>query len=431
MTPPLSLAGGEATIQRSESAPFAVSERTAFQQYPAMSDHGVSCFSGEIISADDKPVINLPNRPGLKRKKDDCGYWVRKLKSGDHEKDIYHNCGSLQCEVCAPGEMVDKARLIKQRFDHYEQAKCKENAVLIPGEARHVVSRQFIFTIAPSHQEELIARTLRDCGSWDNEYYHSLVIAEYNKAIKVSGLIGGVSFYHDARVKHATTGCTGSRGKHLIKIDAKIAGNMKEDDPSRMLYEHIRKQENWQDYYYLSTHFHALAFGKIIDVEEFEKLVPGWTYHNKGPVHDPGGFAMYSISHMPLMKSCKSITWFGRLSPAVLGKTELRTHEQVQVHPKTKLPWIVVESSHPEEVGMTWMVKVTDYLVYFRPDHKYDHCWYGNVKYPTVKIGEYDHCWYGNVSYPWTPPYKPDDDLPSEPVGFGCLGLWHERYMRE
>ena len=41
------------------------------------------------------------------------------------------------------------------------------------------------------------------------------------------------------------------------------------------------KQENWSDYVYFSPHVHALVYGKLIHVLDFERLT-GWQYHKHG-----------------------------------------------------------------------------------------------------------------------------------------------------
>jgi hypothetical protein len=41
------------------------------------------------------------------------------------------------------------------------------------------------------------------------------------------------------------------------------------------------KQENWYDYVYFSPHVHALVYGKLIHVFDFERLT-GWQYHKHG-----------------------------------------------------------------------------------------------------------------------------------------------------
>lgn len=336
-------------------------------------DHVVSCYSREIFSGEryETPVTS---KPGNGFRKPDCGAWVRKLKSGDDVRDIFHNCGNLGCPVCMPGTITDKARDIESRFEHYEQAKTRENAVLITGEARHVKPRQFIFTISPSHQAELEAAVKRTIpGKWGPDHhavFMDLIREEYSRGLKLSGLVGGVSVYHDARVQHPDTGSRQARGKHLVLMEAKCAGNMKDEDPAWKIYDHIRKQKDWERYYYFSPHFHAIAFGKAIDAAEFEELMPGWTYHNKGTVSNPGGLARYLMSHMAMIPDRKAISWFGRLSSKCLGREELRTYEREEVHPETGLPWIIIDSTIPGEVGGTYRVTVTEYRGFFRTDHK-------------------------------------------------------------
>jgi hypothetical protein len=329
----------------------------------------VSCYSGEIFS-DVTDQVRPSQKPGRGFKKPDCGKWIRKIKSGEEIKDIFHNCDNLNCPVCMPGAITKKARNIQERFELYEQAKVAENAVLIPGEKRGSVSRHFAFTISPEHQAELVAMVRRTSGRWNEGLFYRLFREEYHQAIKISGLVGGLSVYHDARVRHPDTGNTGKRAKHLIVLEAKLAGNMKDEDPAWKIYDHIRKQKRPWDYYYFSPHFHAIAFGKIIGVEEFEKAMPGWTYHNKGNVETPGGLVRYLLSHMAMLVDKKAVSWFGRLSSKCLGKVELRTYEKEEVHPVTGKPWIIIESVIPEEVGSVCLITVTEYRSFFRTAQK-------------------------------------------------------------
>ena len=330
----------------------------------------VSCYSGEIFSG----VNTLPDVsivPGIGFQKSDCGSWVRKLKSGEDFKDVFHNCGRLGCPVCMPGELTDKGRDVETRFKLYEDAKSAENAVLIPGERRNIDPRHIVFSMSPDHTAELIAKVRVSLpGPWGPKHagaFMDIYREEEDLAIKISGLIAGLKVYHEARVQHPFTKSTGARAKHLIGMEAKIAGDMKDEDASWKLYDHIRQQKNWMQYYYLSPHTHVAGHGLLIDAEEFERLMPGWKYHNKGYAKNPGGLARYLMSHMAMVEGHKSVSWFGRMSSASLGKIALgAAYQQVQVHPVTKIPWIIWESIEPDEIGMTWSIEVTDYIGFFR-----------------------------------------------------------------
>jgi len=325
----------------------------------------VSCYSREIFFGELK-ALPVSAKPGGGFKKPECGRWVRKLRSGNQVRDIYHNCGALSCPVCMPGVITEKGRDVQSRFDLYEQAKIVENAVLVPGERRGVTPRQFIFTISPAHQAELVARVWRKAGRWDDGLFLEYVREEFNQGLKISGLIGGFSVYHDARVRHPDTGTTGSRAKHLIIMEAKSTGFLKDEDPAWKMYDYIRTREKPWEYYYFSPHFHVIAFGKAIDASEFERLLPGWTYHNKGPAKNPGGLARYLISHMAIIDDKKACSWFGRLSSKTLGKTELRTYDRVEICQETGQPWIVEKSVIPEEEGREYRVSVTEWQGFFR-----------------------------------------------------------------
>lgn len=367
----------------------------------------VSSYSGEIFSTDGKLlIIKSPRRPGIGFKKGDCGTWVRKLKSGDQVKDVFHNCGNLSCPVCAQGTITAKAQRIAARFDLYEDAKNAEKAILIPGEIRNVDSRHFPFTITPAHQAELVQKVIRTRGFFDHDTYKAIFFEEFSQALKLSGLVGGVCFYHDARVRHPDTGNTGARAKHLITLEAKLAGNMDDESSAWMLYDHINKQKNWSDYYYLASHVHVIAHGRVLDVSEFEEKMPGWTYHNKGYVKNVGGLARYLITHIPLLDHHKSVSWFGRLSSKNLGKEELRTYSHEAICDQTQLPWTIIESTIPEEVGSTVWVTETQYRAFFRGRTKH-----GPKKFRLPMLPD--------------PELDPDDKVPEGSI---TMGLWLDEF---
>lgn len=315
--------------------------------------------------SDDKEEISPVLVPGYGFSKPDCGSWVRKLRSGNEVRDIYHNCDNLGCPVCVDGALTKKARSAEERFGLYESAKLNENAVLIPGEVRQAIPRHIPFTISPAHVAELWMRAGRN-----HAVFLDLARAELNKALKSSGLLGGMAVSHSNRVKHPGTGLTGSRAKHLITLEAKLAGDMKDDSPAAALYAHIRKQKRPAEYYYFSPHFHVIGFGKLIDIREFEELNPGWTYHNKGNVPNVGGLLRYLFSHMTMIEDRHAVTWFGRLSSATLGREELKTTYQAVICEKTGLPWVVVESIDPREIGREYLEPFIEYRAFFRTTHK-------------------------------------------------------------
>jgi len=74
---------------------------------------------------------------------------------------------------------------------------------------------------------------------------------------------------------------------------------------------HPFRQKNKQ--WYLSPHFHYLAFGWVAATHEiFQKS--GWLVKNIGIRENPIGTIMYLLSHAGVKKHRHSITWFGDLS---------------------------------------------------------------------------------------------------------------------
>jgi len=299
--------------------------------------------------------------PGTGFVKPDCGTWIRKLRSGDQVKDIYHTCGTLGCPRCVDSTITAKAHEAEERFNHYEDAKLQEKAVLVLGEYRRAVPRHIPFTLSPRHIEDLWHRSGRN-----HTTFAKLARNEFNHILRGTGIVGCVAVYHANRVRHPNTGATGGKAKTLIIREAKLAGFMDDESPSWMMYAYIRKQKNWREYYYFSPHFHVVGFGRIIEHEEFEAAFPDWSYHNKGNVPNVGGLLRYLFSHQAMIDGCHSVTWHGRLSVAVLGVDELRTTDRPVICDETGLPWVIIESVILDEIGRTYTEPVTEYRSFFR-----------------------------------------------------------------
>lgn len=326
---------------------------------------GCPAIAGFNFSGD-KYRIQPVSVPGTGISKPDCGKWVRKLKSGDEVRDVFHSCDVLGCPKCVDSAITKKARKAAEHFDHYEVAKLQENAVLIPGEYRKAIPRHIVFTISPAHIAELWMQSGKNHGA-----FLDLARGEYNEILKsCPDLIGGITVYHGNRVRHPDTGLTGKEAKALLVREAMVAGNMKDDSSASDLYAHIRKQKAWQDYYYFAPHFHHIGYGKIPDHEEFEEMFPGWKYHNKGNVPNPGGLLRYLFSHMAMIEDRQSVTWTGRLSRAVLGVEELRTTFHEVICDKTGLPWVIIDSEMLEEIGRTYTEPFTEWRSFFRTGMK-------------------------------------------------------------
>ena len=82
-----------------------------------------------------------------------------------------------------------------------------------------------------------------------------------------------------------------------------------------------KKGKEW----YLSPHFHYLAFGWVSSTNEiFQKS--GWLVKNIGIRENPIGTIMYLLSHAGVKKRRHSITWFGNLSYSKLKVEKLDFH---------------------------------------------------------------------------------------------------------
>lgn len=82
-----------------------------------------------------------------------------------------------------------------------------------------------------------------------------------------------------------------------------------------------RKGKDW----YLSPHFHYLAFGWVSATDEiFQKN--GWLVKNIGIRENPVGTVMYLLSHAGVKKRRHTITWFGDLSYSKLKIEKIDFH---------------------------------------------------------------------------------------------------------
>lgn len=324
------------------------------RRFPAIAGFN---FSGD--NSQTEPTII----PGIGLKKPDCGEWVRKLRSKDQVRDIYHSCDTLSCPVCVDSAITKKARDAAEHFDHYESAKLQENAVLIPGEHRRAIPRHIIFSPSPAHTAELWKK-----GGKTHAGFLQAAREELREMNKL--LVAGRYVYHANRVKHPDTGLTGKEAKALLTREAKLSGNMTDESPASDLYKHIRKQKNWQDYFYFFPHFHIVGFGTLPSYEEFSEMFPGWIYSNKGNVPNVGGLLRYLYSHMAMIEGCHSTVPFGRMGTAVLGTEELRTTYQDVICDETGLPWVIEDSILPDEIGKNYQEMITEYRAFFREKRK-------------------------------------------------------------
>jgi hypothetical protein len=308
-------------------------ERSANQPenlgYPALATFNI--FRGE--------------KPGNGIKTLECEKWMYTGKDENgNVKIIKHSCGRITCPICYPDYLIEKAGEMDDRFKGY---------------ARDVLGvkkdpRQIIFSMSPERVAEL-AHLAKN----DSAIFLDLYRAEYNEMLKASGLSGGVSYYHDCRVRHPGTGATGARGKMLIGRDAKKDGFMEADAPKSRIYAWIAKQPNRDDYYYLSPHTHAIVFGKILDTDSFRKVCPHWIYKNKGPVKNVAGLVYYLMSHMAVISDKRSVTGFGCMSSALLGR-DLISEKLEDVLSPDGLPYFIVDAVDPLMIGkkITRIVKV-------------------------------------------------------------------------
>ena len=333
----------------------------------------VSCSNGQIFLGEDfqkryAPTVAL--KPGIGHRAPEDGKWLitgRCSTNPEHEVVlIRRSCDKITCPDHWKNYVREKAEDIDARNKGYTTSKLHENAVLIPGERRQVLSRHIAFTVSPAHLAALVSgsRCMKD-GRFNESLFLDLIRSEFNRALKASGLVGGCSVYHDGRLRHPETGATGKQAKVLLIREAKQAGNMKDDSPAWQLYDHIRKQKKWWQYWRFSPHFHVIGYGQLIPIGDFEKRMPGWTYHNKGPVHEVFGLAYYLLSHAAVIAGRHSLSWFGRLSQRSLEKEQEGTDYIPVLCPTCGSPLIIEGSASLQIIGKEMMREKARYTWYF------------------------------------------------------------------
>lgn len=315
---------------------------------------------------------NVSLKPGGGFRTEQCGSWVytgvcskNPEHSGTDGQGARHSCGKLSCPDCYPDYLKEKAGDITGRFDGYSKAKMQQKTVLIPGEKREILPRHIVFTVSPGHIADLVARSVVN-GYFNESLFLDKFRTEYNEILKASGLIGGSSFYHDARLRHPGTGADGAKAKMMIGREAKTAGALNDTSAAWRMYQYINGRKDWQNYYRFSPHFHMIGFGHLQNIDEFQISFPGWKYHNKGTVRDAGGLSHYLLSHVALIGNRKAVTWFGRLSQKALGKEQAGVEYETKTCEICGAPLVISDSVRPDLIGRELTTKKIRYTWFFQ-----------------------------------------------------------------
>ena len=329
------------------SAPSCAERLGGISPQPMQADVGRSEYQQKTDRYPALAYFNFSGgKPGNGTKTSECEKWLYTGKDENgNVKIIKHSCGRITCPVDYPDYLIKKAGEIDDRFKGYVR-----DVLEVKKE-----SRQIIFSMSP----ERVLYLRESMSNNDPAIFLDLYRAEYNEMLKASGLSGGISFYHDCRVMHPGTGATGARGKMLIGRDAKTSGFMEADAPKSKIYAWIAKQPNRKDYYYFSPHTHAIVFGRILDIDSFRKACPNWIYKNKGPVKNVAGLVYYLMSHMAVISDKRSVTGFGCMSSALLGRDLISEKLEDELSPDG-LPYFIVEAVDPMMIGkkITRIVKI-------------------------------------------------------------------------
>lgn len=314
--------------------------------YPALADRNNSGV---------KLPVSAP-KPGHGFKTPQCGVWLFTGKDENGNiKIVNHSCKTIGCPEDWTDYISEKAGDIEEKFRGYNEALTAYTAGLCKDfqGPRYQNPRQFIFSMTPGRVAELW-----HIAGKNHEAFLDTFRVAFKDALDVSGLAGGVIIYHDSRVRHPGTGATGARGKLLIIREAKLAGAMTDDSPASALYEYIAGQPNHEEYYYFSPHFHVIAFGRSLDTDIFKEQMPDWILKNRGDVKAVAGLAYYLMSHVAVLPSKKSVSWFGCMSSKNLRKE--KAGERIEdIFSPDGLPYFIVDAENKELIGQKMTRTIT------------------------------------------------------------------------
>lgn len=151
----------------------------------------------------------------------------------------------------------------------------------------------------------------KDSWRYRNEF-HKVFEKKYRRKLdqvcRDLGLTGYVDIGHDIRLKN---------NKETAKAD-------KQQDIQR--YRNVLDRPDWRYNVKFSPHSHLMAFGHLINAEEYNKRKTGWIYINYGTVYSAGGLTKYLLSHAPDTEGVHSVRYCGDLNPtrqAVEGEIKI------------------------------------------------------------------------------------------------------------
>lgn len=184
--------------------------------------------------------------PGYGEAHAKCGTPRFKIMCGpnpEHYQTIAReNCKRPACPSCWKGWATRQTKSAAEAVEGYKVLSGSKY------DARHI-------SIHPPKEALPDFENMAEALQWLND--------ESRDAAKMLGVTAAISFPHPYRIKP--------------EYEAAILEAAGKDEMKR--YEWALSQPNWEDLVYFSPHMHIIAFGHLLNSEEFFKKT-GWTYKN-------------------------------------------------------------------------------------------------------------------------------------------------------
>lgn len=210
-----------------------------------------------------------------------------------HDRTATYNCHRAACPVCWPGWAARAAQDAAARTDGYRDAHGT------PFKARHIVL---------SPPPGLITFSEHDAGRSLGQLFDKA-----RPMLTLLGVAAASAVPHPYRLKPAL--------KEAVQEAADLAGCNR--------YEYALSRGNWRDLVNYSPHLHLMAYGPLMNSEDFEKET-GWTYRNYDGDGDDGRTGdeltktfYYLLTHAWVRGNHKIVRYFKGLSTHELKCTDI------------------------------------------------------------------------------------------------------------
>ena len=195
------------------------------------------------------------------------------------KRAIFDSCHKPACPVCWPSWAGRGAERITDTVMGFKTA---HSYAYYPN---HI-------DISPHPDLVPFDRPSTECLSW--------LLEEVNNRLDVLGVIAAALIPHPYRIR--------DERKRFVNDQASAYHKNR--------YVWALEQSNWYEYVYFSPHVHAITYGRLIYVHDFERLT-NWQYHNHGRMKtrvDVLKVAKYLLSHAWVRGNFKTVRYVRGMS---------------------------------------------------------------------------------------------------------------------